>query len=167
MTKTSTFEVMFKRRRQQKTNYRKRLALLLSKKPRLIVRKTNKRVLAQVVTFEPAGDKTQCAAASSELKKFGWTASTSNIPSAYLTGYLCGLLAGKKKISEAVLDTGIHSTVHGGKIFACLKGFIDAGIKVKADELIFPKEERITGKHLLRKIQEKEFEKTLEAIKKA
>lgn len=166
MTKTSTFEVKFKRRRNQKTNYRKRLSLLLSKKPRLIIRKSNKRILAQVMTFSPQGDKNECMAVSSELKKFGWGNATSNIPSAYLTGYLCGLRAGKKKVSEAVLDTGLHSTVHGGKIFSCLKGFIDAGVKVSADETVFPKEDRIKGKHLSKKESENMFEKTLEAIKK-
>jgi large subunit ribosomal protein L18 len=36
----------------------------------------------------------------------------------------------------------------GSRIFAAVKGMLDAGVNVKADEKAFPKEERLTGKHI-------------------
>ena len=41
--------VLYRRKREKKTNYAKRLTLLLSRKARLVVRFTNQRVIAQLV----------------------------------------------------------------------------------------------------------------------
>ena len=41
MSRTSTYEVKFKRRNEGKTNYKKRLAMLKSGRPRAVIRKTN------------------------------------------------------------------------------------------------------------------------------
>ena len=49
--------VPYRRKRENKTNYLKRLKLLISRKGRLVVRFTNKRVLAQLVEFTSKGDK--------------------------------------------------------------------------------------------------------------
>ena len=46
-----------RRRQEGKTDYKARLALLISEKPRLIVRKTNRYVIAQIVRTEIAQDK--------------------------------------------------------------------------------------------------------------
>ena len=64
--------IPFKRKRQGRTNYKKRLTLLKSKKLRLVVRKTNKQILIQIVKYEPDGDKIICGVNSSSLKKQGW-----------------------------------------------------------------------------------------------
>ena len=41
-----------RRRHQRKTDYKKRIALLKSEKPRIVVRKTNKYILSQYKNFK-------------------------------------------------------------------------------------------------------------------
>jgi large subunit ribosomal protein L18 len=146
MTSTKTREVKFRRRREQKTDYRKRLALVRSKKIRIVVRKTNTRIIAHAVKFDPKGDVTVAFADSKELAKYSFHG-TNNTPSAYLTGLLLG-----KKLkgisNEAILDIGMKSPSHGSVIFACLKGVVDAGINVPHSADALPKEDRINGKVL-------------------
>jgi len=91
------YKMPFKRRYEKKTNYKKRLGLLLSEKPRLVVRKFLRHTKAQIIKYEPKGDKTVVSANTQELEKLGWKYSTSNIPAAYLTGLLIGQRAKKKK----------------------------------------------------------------------
>ncbi|MBI4045102.1 MAG: 50S ribosomal protein L18 [Candidatus Diapherotrites archaeon] len=160
---TSTFLTKFRRRIEQKTNYKKRLALLKSKTDRVVIRRTNSQVIVQLVKFEPSGDRTLCSAVSNELRKMGWKSSAKNMPACYLTGFLCGTKAKKAGASTAILDMGLHTPVHGGRIFAALKGFVDAGIKVPLEEDVLPKEDRVFGKHLQKPMPE--FEKVLSEIK--
>lgn len=51
------YRVPFRRRREGKTNYHKRLKLLKSKKPRLVVRKTLNHHIAQIVVYDPKETK--------------------------------------------------------------------------------------------------------------
>ena len=46
-----------RRRHEARTDYRIRLALLKSEKPRLVVRKTNRYIIAQIVESDIAQDK--------------------------------------------------------------------------------------------------------------
>ena len=69
MSDGPTFKVRFRRRRQEKTNYVKRLALLKSKKPRLVVRKTNNSTISEIVEYKPSGDITKAFFASRSLKR--------------------------------------------------------------------------------------------------
>ena len=80
--------VPYRRKRENKTNYLKRLKLLLSRKGRLVVRFTNRKVVAQLVEFTPKGDKVLVATDSFALRKLGWQYSCKNLPAAYLTGFL-------------------------------------------------------------------------------
>ncbi|MDO8627975.1 MAG: 50S ribosomal protein L18 [Candidatus Diapherotrites archaeon] len=148
MADSPIFEVKFRRRRKQKTNYEKRLALLKSAKPRLVVRTTNKRVISQVVEYNKAGDKVIVSTDSNELKDFGWNHGKGSIPSAYLTGFLCGLMAKKKGVTHAVLDIGKKTPVRGSVPFAVLKGAVDSGVNVPHAADAFPSEDRIKGKHI-------------------
>ena len=148
MHKTKNF-VTYHRKIEGKTNYRKRLKLLVSGTPRLVVRVTNKNVVAQVIEYSPDGDKIIVTAHSSVLKKYGWNHSTSNLPAAYLTGFLAGKLAIAKKVDHAILDTGLQSTVKGSKLYATLKGAIDSGLDIPASDVIFPAEDRLKGKHIV------------------
>ncbi len=143
-----TFKMPLKRRREGKTNYRKRLKLLLSKKPRLVVRKSLKYIRAQIMEFDKRGDKTLAFAFSKELKKFGWKHSFKNLCASYLTGLLIGKRALEKGIKEAVLDIGLHPSTKGSRIYACVKGALDAGLKVNVSEEVLPSEERIKGLHI-------------------
>jgi len=151
------YTVRFRRRRDGATNYKKRLALLKSRKPRLVIRKTNKYIICQVLQYDPKGDKVVASANSKELVKLGWKGATANLPASYLTGLL---IAKKAKVKEAVADLGLYDSTKGSKIYAALKGAIDGGLNVSAGEENFPSEDRIAGKHL--KTPLKDFE----AIKK-
>lgn len=135
-------------RRKKKTNYKKRLKILLSKKTRLVVRKSLKSITAQMIKHDPKGDKVLVSVNSKKLQNLGWSGSKKNLPSAYLTGLLIGTESKKKGINEAVLDIGLSSPVKKSKVYATLKGVIDAGIKVPCSEEVFPNEERIKGQHI-------------------
>ncbi len=143
-----TFETKFRRRREGKTNYKKRLAMLKSGKPRLVIRNTNTKITAQVIEYARTGDRTIASALSSELKKYGWKGNCANTPAAYLTGFLCAKKAIQKGTEDAVADIGIRIPVKGSRPFAAVKGAIDAGLGMNAGEKIFPKEDRITGRHI-------------------
>jgi large subunit ribosomal protein L18 len=164
-----TYRMPFKRRRLGKTDYRKRLKLLLSKKPRLVVRKSLKYVRAQIVEFDKIGDKTLVAAGSEELKKFGWKFPADNLPAAYLTGLMIGKKAVKKGVKEAVLDAGLYPSTAGSRIYAVVRGAMDAGLKMSAKEKVLPKEERIRGMHIAGYLEKfknlpEEFEKIKQKI---
>ncbi len=141
--------VAYRRKREKRTDYHKRLQLLLSRKPRLVVRLSNRRIIAQIVEYQPHGDIVLAGMDSEScLKTRGWDSSYKNTPAAYALGLLLGKKAVAKGCPEAVLDTGFRAGLKGGKLFALLKGALDAGLKVPYGEGIFPPEERLWGKHL-------------------
>ena len=149
MTQGPRYHVKPRRRREGRTNYRTRLKLLRSGKVRFVVRKSIKNTQIQLVEYKEKGDSILASANSIELKKkYNWKFSTSTTPAAYLTGFLAGIRAKNKGINECVLDTGRHPPVTGSKIFASIKGLVDAGIKCAHSEEKIPKEDRIMGKHL-------------------
>ena len=148
MAKGPVYRVMFRRRREGKTNYRKRLALLKSGKPRAVVRITNRRVIVQFVEYALSGDRVLVTVTSDMLKKFGWNHAVKNLPAAYLTGYYAGKLAQKKGVSEAVLDMGLFTNTPGNRVYSALKGMLDAGIDIPHGEEVLPAEERVRGEHM-------------------
>jgi len=172
------YKMPFKRRFEGKTDYKKRLGLLLSGKPRLVIRTSLKHTQAQVVKYETEGDKTLISADTQELKKMGWKHSTSNIPAAYLTGLLIGKKAKKKKVKEVVVDFGPQRVVKGSRLFATVKGAMEAGLNISCPEEVIPKEERLKGGHIVKysegkdvpknqfsKVKPKNLEKDFEKIK--
>src|SRR3989338_1065017 len=142
----------FKRKLQGKTNYKKRLELLKSQKIRVVVRKSLKNITVQAVEYHPEGDKTLFTVTSNELKKYGWKGYGKNTPAGYLIGYLFGIKAQQKNITEAILDQGLYLTRQGTVSFSVLKGLIDSGMKIPHDAKIFPHEDRILGKHISEEI---------------
>ncbi|MFH1751348.1 MAG: 50S ribosomal protein L18 [archaeon] len=146
MSQGPTYKKKFKRRMEGKTNYVKRLSLLKSKLPRIIVRKSNKHFVVQAVKYEKTGDKVIAGVSSKALKKLGWEPKM-NLPTAYLTGLYLGIKV-KGKVDQAVLDLGIQTSFLGGRLFACLKGLLDSGIKLPFDEKALPSKDRIEGKHI-------------------
>jgi large subunit ribosomal protein L18 len=143
-----TYNVNFRRRREGKTNYQKRLAALKSNQPRLVVGRSNKRVSAQVVQYVREGDKVIAGANSKHLAKYGWKAGLRNLPAAYLTGFLCGLKAKNENVTDVILDIGLLTPIKGSVPFAVLKGVVDAGLNVPHDPKAFPAEERLKAKHI-------------------
>ncbi len=141
------YSVHFKRRRNGRTDYAKRIKLLKSRKPRLVVRKTLRGVICQVVCFGEKGDETVASAHSKTLQKIGFKPKR-NTPTAYLTGLKAGKAAKEKGVKEIVLDVGLHPATKGSILFACLKGAADAGLETAYGKEKMPSEERIAGKHL-------------------
>ena len=149
MAKGPSYNVPFRRRREGKTDYRQRKKLIISKLPRLVVRKTGRNIITQLVRATVIGDIVIVSAHSQELrKKYGWLGSLNNLPTAYLTGLLCGLRAAAKGVEKAILDIGLHTPSKGARVFAAMKGFVDAGVEVPHDESILPDESRIRGEHI-------------------
>ena len=142
------YKLPMRRRREVRTDYHQRLRLLKSGKPRLVARKSNKHVRAQLVTTGPSGDETEASAQSGDLEAYGWEAPTGNLPSAYLTGFLAGSRALDAGITEAVVDIGLNSPTPGSKVFAVQEGAIDAGLDVPHNESVFADWDRTRGAHI-------------------
>ncbi len=142
------FRVGFRRRREGKTDYRRRQRLLRSESPRAVVRKTLNQTLVQIVEAESGGDRVLASARSLDLKEHGWSVGTGNVPAAYLTGYLAGKRAIAKGITAAVLDIGLQEPTRGGRVFAALQGLLDAGLRVPHSKEILPVKARIRGEHI-------------------
>lgn len=137
-----------KRRREKKTNYKRRLALLKSGKPRLVVRKTNTQIIAQVVEYNVSGDKVIIEARGNDIKNAGWKASTKNLPAAYLTGLAVAKKAKENNVDEMILDIGLQTSTSENWIYALVKGVSDNGINIPFGEEMVPSEDRIKGKHI-------------------
>src|SRR5688572_29691307 len=122
------YKPAFRRRRTGQTDFTKRLALLKGRTTRLVVRRSNRAVTVQFVDFDPTGDVVRATATSRDLVAHGWDSSLASTPAAYLTGLLAGRRAKKAGVSWAVLDIGRQEPVAGGRLFAALKGVLDAGV---------------------------------------
>lgn len=144
----SRFTVAKRRKRQGKTDYKKRLNLLVSRQPRLVIRRSLRNIVMQVIDYAPSGDKVVLAVDTQSLKKIGWKANTNNLPAAYLCGLLLGRKALDKKISKCMLDLGMQSSVKKGVLFAALKGAVDAGLDIPHSKNVFPDDKRLKGEHI-------------------
>ena len=102
----------------------------------------------QLAVFDIKGDKIVAAAHSSELEQFGWKTNKGNIPAAYLTGILLGTKATKKDIKNAILDIGLQASVKGSRVYAAVKGCLEAGLEIPVAPEILPDEARLQGKHI-------------------
>lgn len=147
--------VPMKRRRENRTDYRSRKALIKSELPRAVVRKSNRHIRVQIIDYAESGDKVLATGYSGELVDLGWQGSCDSTPGAYLTGYLAGKRSIKVGVKEAVLDIGRHVPTKGSVVFAALKGLLDAGVSIPHNKDVLPKKERIEGKHLSEKAQSK------------
>ncbi|MDK2789770.1 MAG: large subunit ribosomal protein [Methanothermococcus sp.] len=148
MAHGAKYRVPFRRRRERKTDFRQRLGLLLSGKPRLVARKTLNNNIAQLISYDEKGDVVLVSAHSKELVKIGYKGHCGNIPAAYLTGLLLGKKAVKEGYEEAVLDIGLQRATKGAAIFAILKGALDAGMDIPYSEDVIADEERLNGTHI-------------------
>ncbi len=147
------YRVAFRRRRESRTDYYARRKLLASHETRAVVRRSNRNIIVQFVDFTMTGDTVAAAADTKDLMKMGWTYACSNIPAAYLVGYMAGQKAKKAGIEYAVLDIGMANPQRGGVLFAVVKGLTDAGVEIPCGEGMFPAEDRINGKHIDDKIE--------------
>jgi len=162
------FQVQFRRRREGKTDYRARKRLIAQDKNkyntpkyRLVVRVTNKDVIAQIVYAKIVGDFVVTSAYGHELTRYGMPVSHTSYAGAYATGLLVARRLLKKfnldskyagntgNIGEdfnvqeledgpapfrALLDVGLRRTTSGSIIFAAMKGASDGGLDIPHSE---------------------------------
>jgi large subunit ribosomal protein L18 len=144
----SNYRVAFRRRREGKTDYAARIKLVEHDKSRLVVRLSNAYVSVQVINYAKEGDETVVSAISKDLAEYGWLGGNKNTSAAYLTAYLCGKRALAKGINDVILDIGLKSSIKGSKVFAALKGAVDAGLNIPHGDTVLPEDDRIRGEHV-------------------
>jgi large subunit ribosomal protein L5e len=170
----SRYQVKFRRRREGKTDYYARRRLIQqdknkydSKKYRFVVRRTNRRIITQIIYATIQGDKVLCQADSLELRRFGLETGHTNYASSYAAGLLCarrllttlgmadlykGVEAAdgeyfdikakanpdQRRPFKALLDVGLVRTTTGNRVFGALKGAVDGGIYIPHNTKRFP-----------------------------
>lgn len=167
------FQVKFRRRREGKTDFYARRRLIQqdknkydSKKYRFVVRRTNRRIICQIIFATIQGDRVLAQADSMELKKFGVSTGLTNYAAAYATGLLTArrlltelgmadLYKGietvdgaffdvyEKGVQErrpfkALLDVGLVRTTTGNRVFGAMKGAVDGGLFIPHNTKRFP-----------------------------
>jgi len=164
------YQVKPRRRRNGKTDFRARKRLTVQDKNkyntpkyRLIVRFTNKDIVAQIAYSRIEGDYVIASAYAHELPRYGIKTGLTNYAAAYATGLLLARRhlkkmqldkeyvgvekvdgedynvedSGEKGPFKAVLDVGLARTSTGAKVFAVMKGVTDGGIDVPHSESRF------------------------------
>lgn len=101
-------QVKYRRRREGKTDYQARKALIIqdqrtinTPKHRLVVRITNRDVICQIVLAHINGDSVMCAAYAHELPRYGIKVGLTNYAACYATG----LLLARRLLANLHLDT--------------------------------------------------------------
>jgi len=141
-----TYVRTLKRIRNNKTNYRKRKAILIGKNNFITVKISNENIHCQLIKPSINGDFVISYATSKDLLKYGWKGSFNNLSACFLVGLILGkkMLAGNN--NNAVLYTG--KTSFTSRVAACLKGIVSAGVNIPMSEESFPDEDRINGTHI-------------------
>ena len=158
-----------KRRRLGKTDYHRRMRLLRSGAPRAVVRLSNTQVTCQLISYSPGGDNViESVNGKSLVDSYSWPANSSkkSVPACYLAGYALAKKAILSGNSSAVLDIGLAASSSGSRVFAALKGMVDAGLKVPHGESVLPNEERVNGEHI-DDSQASALEASIQAIEEA
>ena len=138
--------VLKRRRLEAKTDYHARVSLLKSVKPRLVIRKTNRYIIAQFVESKLAQDKIILGVTSKDLLQKGWPKENAGSLKSRAAAYLTGVMLAKKaagKIKEAIFDLGLQRNVKKSRIYSALKGVIDGGVKIPCTEESLPSQESI------------------------
>lgn len=146
MARGPRYRVSYRRRREAKTNYRVRRIMATSGRTRFVVRSSNKSIVVQLINSKIEGDVVHTQASSSELEKYGWLGGKKNTSAAYLLGLLAGRKALSLGIDAAILDLGLARPTKGAKVFAAVKGALDAGLEIPCDSDIIPEPGRIEGR---------------------
>jgi large subunit ribosomal protein L5e len=166
------FQVKFKRRREGKTDYYARKRLVVqdktkynSPKYRLVVRFTNKDVIAQIIYATLNSDIVLAAAYAHELPRFGLKVKNCKD---YAASYATGLLLARRVLTKlglatqylgqekpdgalyiveetgerrpllVLLDVGLNCTSTGARVFGTMKGAADGGLEVPHNTRRFP-----------------------------
>eukprot|EP00744_Colponema_vietnamica_P007827 GILI01011222.1.p1 GENE.GILI01011222.1~~GILI01011222.1.p1 ORF type:complete len:313 (+),score=94.30 GILI01011222.1:83-1021(+) len=133
------YQVKFRRRRQCKTDYQARIALVnqdknkyQTPKYRFVVRFTNTDVVCQIFSSNLVNDKCVAAAYSHELKRYGITVGLTNYAAAYATGLLLARRVDEKfKLGykgNTTVDGKEYHVKDDGCGMAPFKAFLDVGL---------------------------------------
>jgi len=155
----------FKRRRNGKPDYRRRLRMLRGGIPSAVVRVSNTQVTCQLVEFGRDGDRVLASITGKGIAdKYGWPsdASGKSVPACYVAGYALAKSAMADGHDEAILDIGLAASSSGSRVFAALRGMVDAGLDVPHGEGVLPDDDRINGTHI-----DESVAAAVEAAKKA
>ena len=150
MARGTIYRVFFRRRREDRTDYRLRKKLIISGSLRLVIRKSLNHMNLQLVEAKIEGDRILVHANTIELSKFGWKGGTGNLPAAYLAGYLLGKRAIKKELKSAIVDFNGYKMTGSNRLYTALKGAIDAGVEIPHQEDVIPEDERVSGAHIVK-----------------
>ncbi len=148
MAKGPRTKVPFRRRREGKTDYRDRIRLIRGGRARAVVRRTNREIRLQFISYDAKGDRVIAHASARDLRQLGWTHSLTSTPVAYLVGLLGAHRASAAGLDSAVLDIGLVRPSSGARAFAVAKGIVDGGLDLPLGTDIVPDEPRIQGQHL-------------------
>ncbi len=148
MKKGKIFSVPFRRKRQRRTYYKKRLKILISNKFRFVVRRSLNNLQVSIIEYDVKGDKVLFTINSKILSKFGWKGNNGNLSSAYLVGLLAGKKAIENGVKEVILDLGFSSSIKGSRFYAALAGAVDAGLKIPFNLGVLPPKDRLSGEHV-------------------
>lgn len=146
-----------------KTDYRARNRLINQDKNkyntpkyRLVVRFTNKDIIAQIISASITGDSVLASAYAHELPQYGLKVGLTNYAAAYCTGLLLARRVLKmldldqeyegnveatgedfsvepaetRRPFRALLDVGLIRTTTGNRVFGALKGALDGGLDI-------------------------------------
>jgi len=174
------YQVKFRRRRECKTDYYARKRLIIQDKNkyctpkyRLVVRVTNRDIIAQTIAADLTHDTVISCAYSHELPRYGVKIGLKNYAAAYCTGLLAARRINAKfklpyegkvdvdgenyEVSadivdddaprpfKALLDVGLARTTSGARIFGVLKGACDGGLDIPHNDHRFPGSKRDGG----------------------
>ena len=148
MATNAIYTVRYRRKREGRTHYKRRLELLKGAQTRLVIRRTNTETILQFTDYAPDGDLVRLTYNSGKLESAGWKYSKKSIPANYLAGYAIGKLALEKGIKSAIVDLGLQTPIKGSRLYAAVKGVIDAGVDIPHSEDIFPSEDRLRGEDI-------------------
>ena len=154
------YSKILRRLREEKTNYKKRGTMLMGKRDFITVNITNENTQVQILKPNMTGDVVVSSAHSRYLLEKGWKGSRKSVSAAYLTGYLAGKKALGQGAKDAILYTGTKKYTQ--RMAAALKGVIDAGVQVPADDDTFPSDDRINGEHLTVKNDVSQIKSTID-----
>lgn len=145
MAVNGRYFVQFRRRREGKTDYYQRQRLIVSGKNRMVIRKTNRHIIIQLVAAQMEGDYTLVHVNSKELENYGYKGYLGNTPAAYLAGMLFAVRAQKAGYTDAIADLGLQVASAGARVFAAIKGAVEAGLEIPVGEDILPDDDRCNG----------------------
>lgn len=108
---------IYGRRREGKTNYKKRINLLLSRLPRLVVRFTDKHILCQIVEYGEKGDFVKASVFDNK-----------NQDGCKKAGIKIGEKAKELGVKKLILDLGLGQ--NKSRVVACARGVLSTGVEM-------------------------------------